>query len=80
MKEEYLPIPLITCMPFFLNNAKCTYFHPKMYLRVQKVDLVNNVLENQIWAVPLLVNYVATIHLHLKLHRNGLTIDTVPDM
>ena len=39
---------------FFLNNAKCTYFHPKMYLRGQKMYLVNNVLENQIWAVPLL--------------------------
>ena len=39
---------------FFQNNAKCTYFHPKMYLRGQKMYLVNNVLENQIWAVPLL--------------------------
>ena len=36
------------------NNAKCTYFHPKMYLRGRKMYLVNNVLENQIWAVPLL--------------------------
>ena len=39
------------------NNAKCTYFHPKMYLRGQKMYLVNNVLENQIWAVPLLLSY-----------------------
>ena len=34
------------------NNAKCTYFHPKMYLRGRKMYLVNNVLENKIWAVP----------------------------
>ena len=55
MEEKYLPISLVTCMLIFLkNNAKCTYFHPKMYLRVQKLYLVNNVLENQIWAVPLL--------------------------
>ena len=39
---------------FFQNNAKCTYFHPKMYLRRQKMYLVNNVLENRIRAVPLL--------------------------
>ena len=30
-------------------------FHSKMYLRGQKMYLVNNVLENQIWAVPLLL-------------------------
>ena len=41
---------------FFLNNVKCTYFHQKMYLRGQKMYLVNNVLENQILAVPLLMN------------------------
>ena len=40
---------------FFQNNAKCTYFHPKMYLRRQKMYLVNNVLENRIGAVPLLI-------------------------
>ena len=38
----------------FQNIAKCTYFYPKTYLRGQKMYLVNNVLENQIWAVPLL--------------------------
>ena len=53
--EDYLPIPQISHMPFiFQNNAKCTYFQPKIYLRVPKMYLVNNVLENQIWAVPLL--------------------------
>ena len=56
--EDYLPIPQISHMPFiFQNNAKCTYFQPKIYLRVPKMYLVNNVLENQIWAVPLLNNY-----------------------
>ena len=55
MEEEYLPIPLITYMPIFSKYAKCTYFYPKMYLRGQKMYLVNNVLENQIWAVPLLL-------------------------
>ena len=40
---------------FFQNNAKCTYFHPNMYLRWQKMYLVKNVLENQTWAVPLLL-------------------------
>ena len=55
MEEKYLPISLVTCMLIFLkNNAKCTYFHPKLCLRGQKMYLVNNVLENQIWAVPLL--------------------------
>ena len=55
MEVEYLPNPLITCMPIFIqNNTKCTYFHRKMYLRGQKMYLVNNVLENQIRAVPLL--------------------------
>ena len=38
----------------FQNVTKCTYFYPKTYLRGQKMYLVNNVLENQIWAVPLL--------------------------
>ena len=53
--EDYLPIPKISNKPFiFQNNAKCTYFQPKIYLRVPKMYLVNNVLENQIWAVPLL--------------------------
>ena len=53
--EDYLPIPQISHMPFiFQNNAKCTYFQPKIYLRVPKMYLVKNVLENQIWAVPLL--------------------------
>ena len=45
--EDYLPIPQISHMPFiFQNNAKCTYFQPKIYLRVAKMYLVNNVLEN----------------------------------
>ena len=49
MEEEYLPISLISFMLFFFeNNAKCTYFHPKMFLRGLKMYLVNNVLENQI--------------------------------
>ena len=57
--EDYLPIPQISHMPFiFQNNAKCTYFQPKIYLRVPKMYLVNNVLENQIWAVPLLLKCI----------------------
>ena len=31
-----------------------------MYLRVQKLYLVNNVLENPIWAVPLLLKTFAS--------------------
>ena len=55
MEEDYLPIPLISHMTiFFHNNDKCTYFQPKIYLRGPKMYLVNNVLENQNWAVPLL--------------------------
>ena len=32
-----------------------------MYSRVQKLYLVNNVLENQIWAVPLLLVFVPEV-------------------
>ena len=44
-------------MPIFFKimNAKCTYFQPKIYLRGPKMYLVKNVLENLIWAVPLLL-------------------------
>ena len=45
----------------FQNIAKCTYFYPKTYLRGQKMYLVNNVLENQIWAVPLLLVFVPEV-------------------
>ena len=62
--EDYLPISQISHMPFiFQNNAKCTYFQSKIYLRVPKMYLVNNVLENQIRAVPPLSK--ANLFLHL---------------
>ena len=68
MEEEYLLNPLITCMAiFFQNNAKCTYFHTKMYLRGRKMYLVNNVLENQIRAVPPLKIIFDTCHFSRKL-------------
>ena len=64
--EDYLPIPQISHMPFiFQNNAKCTYFQPKIYLRVPKMYLVNNVLENQIWAVPLLTSIHSRYVVHV---------------
>ena len=37
MEEDFLPNP--TCMPIFFQNDKYTYFHPKMYLRGQKMYL-----------------------------------------
>ena len=44
-------------MNFSQNNAKYTYFNPKMYWKGRKMYLVDNVLENQIWAVPLLIYF-----------------------
>ena len=64
MEEEYLANSLITCMPIFIqNNAKCTYFHPKMYRVDQKkvCSQKTKIGHTFFWSTL----YISTLYLHI---------------